>query len=255
MGRVAGKVAIVTGGAKGIGAADARALAGEGATVVVTDVDRGGGDVARAIGGEFHYQDVTEESGWAALVDGVMQRHGRLDILVNNAGIVLPGTILSQSTDAWRRQLAVSADGTFFGCKYAIAAMAANGGGAIINMASIASKRGFAAVVGYSAAKGAVEGITRAVAAFCINARNGVRCNSIHPGTIDTPMVADFAVQMAAAGLAPTRSSNEPDPTLGRPEDIANLVLFLASDEARFLNGQEFVADNGLTILPAALPR
>ncbi len=256
MGRVDGKVAIVTGGAKGLGAADARALAREGAKVVLTDVDPAGAAVATEIRGVFHRHDVTDEAAWAKLIDAVMKQHGRLDILVNNAGIVLPGTILTQSAEEWRRQMAVSADGTFFGCKAAIPAMARNGGGSIINMASIASKRGLAPVVGYSAAKAAVEGITRAVAAYCIGAKNGVRCNSVHPGSIDTPMVANFARQMVTAGLAPAPTGeNAPDPTLGRPEDIANLVLFLASDEAKFLNGQEFVADAGVTTLSGALPR
>lgn len=256
MGRVEGKVAIVTGGAKGLGAADARVLAREGAKVVLTDVDAGGRALAKEIGADFHIQDVTDEAGWAKLVDSVMKQHGRLDILINNAGIVLPGTILSQTADEWRRQMAVSADGTFFGCKSAIPAMAKGGGGSIINMASVASKLGLAPVVGYSAAKGAVEAITRAIAGFCIGAKNGVRCNSIHPGSIDTPMVANFGRQMVAVGLAPAPTGdNAPDPTLGRPEDIANLVLFLASDDARFLNGQEFVADAGMTILSAPLPR
>lgn len=254
-----GKVAIVTGGAKGIGAADARALAQAGAAVVVTDVDEAGEDVAREIGGEFRRHDVTDEGDWQELIGAVVARHGRLDVLVNNAGIVLPGTILTQTTDEWRRQMAVSADGTFFGCKYAIPAIAEGGGGSIINMASIASKRGIAPVVAYSAAKGAVEGITRAVAAFCIGAKNGVRCNSIHPGSIDTPMVANFGRQLQEAGLVPANvgqeGQNTPDPTLGRPEDIANLVVFLASDAARFLNGQEFVADAGVTILTGTLPR
>jgi 3(or 17)beta-hydroxysteroid dehydrogenase len=254
-GRLTGKVAIVTGGAKGLGAADARLLAIEGARVVITDVDPAGQALAVAIDGEFVRHDVTDETAWAALVDGVVSRHKRLDVLVNNAGVVIPGTILSQTTEQYRRQLAVSVDGTFFGCRYAIPAMAKTGGGSIINMASTASKRGYAPVVAYSAAKGAVEGITRSVAAFCIGAKNGVRCNSIHPGTIDTPMVADFGRAMVAAGLAPPTGDNAPDPTLGRPEDIANLVVFLASDEARFLNGQEFVADAGATALPGSLPR
>ncbi len=255
-GRLAGKVAIVTGGAKGLGAADARLLAKEGAKVVLTDVDSAGEALAKDIGAEFQRHDVTDEAAWAALIDGVMVRHGRLDVLVNNAGIVLPGTILTQTTEQYRKQMAVSVDGTFFGCKYAIPAMAKSGGGSIINMASTASKRGYAPVVAYSAAKGAVEGITRSVAAFCIGAKNGVRCNSIHPGTIDTPMVANFGRAMIDAGLAPAPTGqNAPDPNLGRPEDIGNLVVFLASDEAKFLNGQEFVADAGATALPGELPR
>lgn len=256
MGRVEGKVAIVTGAAKGLGEADSRALAREGATVVMTDVDTERGQrVAAELGATFVAQDVTDESSWPALIEQVVSAHGGLHILVNNAGIVLPGTIVSQTADEWRRQMAVSADATFFGCKYAMPAMTASGGGSIVNMASVASKRGYHTVTGYCAAKAAVEGLTRAVAAYCLHEKNNVRCNSIHPGTIDTPMVANVGRQMVEAGIAPPApAADAPPPVHGEPDDIANLVLYLASDEAKFINGQEFVADKGLTNLPAEFP-
>ena len=257
MGRVDGKVAIVTGAAKGLGKADARALAREGATVIMTDVDREGGEqTAAELGITFRFQDVTREDSWPTLIEETVNNHGGLHILVNNAGIVEPGTIVSQTADEWRRQMAVSADATFFGCKYSVPAITASGGGAIVNMASVASKRGYHEVTGYCAAKAAVEGLTRAVAAYCLHEKNNVRCNSIHPGTIDTPMVANVGKQMVDAGITTaSRRASSRAAVLGEPDDIANLVLYLSSDEAKFINGQEFVADNGLTILPSQFPR
>jgi 3(or 17)beta-hydroxysteroid dehydrogenase len=257
MGRVQGKIAIITGAAKGLGEADARALAREGATVIMTDVDsRRGEQVAAEIGATFKSQDVTQEDTWPALIEEVVATHGGLHILVNNAGIVEPGTIITQTAEQWRRQMAVSADATFFGCKYAVPAIAASGGGSIVNMASVASKRGYHTVTAYCAAKAAVEGLTRAVAAYCLHEKNDVRCNSIHPGSIDTPMVANVGKQMADTGMVRNTPPTEAlAPVLGEPDDIANLVLYLASDESKFINGQEFIADKGLTTLPADFPR
>ncbi len=258
MGRVDGKVAIVTGGAMGLGEADARILAREGARVVVTDVNReSGAAVAKAIGGEYRYHDVANEGQWIELIADVAKKYGALHILVNNAGIVEPGTIETQTYDEYKRQMAVSADGTFLGCKYAVPAIATSGGGSIINMASIASKRGIANVTAYCAAKGAVEALSRAVAVHCLTEKNNVRCNSIHPGSIDTPMVRGIGAKLVAAGLVNTQVPNAPRPTqqrLGEPLDIANLVLFLASDESKFISGQEFIPDGGLSAVMAAFP-
>jgi len=157
MARLSGKVIIITGAAKGLGAADARMAAQEGAQVILTDVDEEAGrTVALEIGGsaKFVRHDVTQESEWQDLVVGVMREHGRLDGLVNNAGIVEAGTIESTMEDEWRRVMAVSADGSFFGCKHAVTAMREGGGGSIVNMASLASKRGQARFAAYCAAKG-----------------------------------------------------------------------------------------------------
>lgn len=258
MGRVDGKVAIVTGGAMGLGEADARILAREGARVVLTDINRDiGAAVAKDIGAEFRFLDVTQEAPWIELIADVVKKYGALHILVNNAGIVEPGNIETQTAEAWRRQMAVSADGTFFGCKYAVPAMKKSGGGSIINMASIASKRGVHNVTAYCAAKGAVEALTRAVAVHCLTEKNNVRCNSLHPGSIDTPMVRGVGAQMVAAGLVPEQSPSSPSPVasrLGEPIDIANLVLFLASDESKFISGQEFIPDGGLSAVMAQFP-
>jgi 3(or 17)beta-hydroxysteroid dehydrogenase len=258
MGRVDGKVAIVTGGAMGLGEADARILAREGARVVVTDVNRElGGTVAKSIGGEYRFHDVTNEGQWIELIADVAKKYGALHILVNNAGIVEPGNIETQTYEEYKRQMAVSADGTFLGCKYAVPAIAKSGGGSIVNMASIASKRGVHNVVAYCAAKGAVEALSRAVAVHCLTQRNSVRCNSIHPGSIDTPMVRGIGAKLVAAGLVNMQAPNSPPPTqqrLGEPLDIANLVLFLASDESKFISGQEFIPDGGISAVMAAFP-
>ena len=258
MGRVDGKVAIVTGGAMGLGEADSRALAREGARVVVTDVNRElGAAVAKQIGGEYRFHDVTNEAQWQELIADVVKKYGALHILVNNAGIVDPGTIETQTYESYKRQMAVSADGTFLGCKYAVPAMAKSGGGSIINMASIASKRGIANVTAYCAAKGAVEAMSRAVAVHCLTEQNNVRCNSIHPGSIDTPMVRGIGAKLVAAGLVNTQNPASPPPRqqrLGEPLDIANLVLFLASDESKFISGQEFIPDGGISAVMAPFP-
>jgi len=259
-GRVAGKVALVTGGAKGLGEADARALAAEGATVVLTDVDSETGQaVADDIGCAFKHQDVTDEARWQELIGEIESEHGALQVLVNNAGIVIGGTVESQPYSDYRTQIEVMADSTFLGSKYAIPLMAASGGGSIINMASVVSKLGYSGVVGYAAAKGAIEGMTRSIAAHCLEAGHGIRCNSIHPGVIDTPMVRGLGRVVAETALENPDQADVPDPTaqagvVGHPRNIADLVVFLASDESSFITAQEFVVDGGMSMLPAPLP-
>jgi 3(or 17)beta-hydroxysteroid dehydrogenase len=258
MDRVKGKVAIVTGAAKGLGEADARLLAREGARVILTDVDEASGArVAAEIGAaaRFVRHDVREEAQWQALIADVMAREGALHILVNNAGVVEAGTIENTSAEAWRFVMAVSADGTFFGCKHAVPAIRASGGGSIINMASVASLQGHHAVTAYCAAKGAVEALTRAVAVHCAQHKPRVRCNSIHPAGMDTPMVRSMGAKLAAAGMAPAAPppSNAATP-LGTAEDIAQAVLYLASDESAFVSGQQLVVDNTLTVTPGTVP-
>ena len=258
MDRVKGKVAIVTGAAKGLGEADARTLAAQGAKVILTDIDQANGErVAAEIGNaaRFVRQDVRDEAAWKALVDDVMSVEGRLDILVNNAGVVEIGNIETTTAEDWRFIMAVSADGAFFGCKHAIPAMKKSGGGSIINMASVASLQGYAAVTAYCAAKGAVEGLTRAIAVHCSQNRLNIRCNSIHPGSMDTPMVASMGPKMAAAGMIPDAEATPIAPTtLGSAQEIANAVLFLASDESKFISGQQIVVDNTSTVTPGVLP-
>jgi len=252
MGRVAGKVAIVTGGASGMGRADAVLLAAEGAKVVVADLNEADGQaVAEAIGDSaiFLRLDVTDEEGWKSVIATTLETFGRLDILVNNAGLMILGNIVETDLESWRKVNAVNSDGVFLGCKHAIPAMAESGGGSIINMSSVAAIHGQSFVAAYTASKGAVRSLTKNVAMFCKEQKNGIRCNSIHPDGVKTPMVVKVAMGKDTA-------TQEEIDEVGRygnmcePDDIANLVLYLASDESRFVNGAEMVIDNGSTITP-----
>lgn len=252
MGRLQGKVAIVTGAAKGLGEADARMFAKEGATVILTDVDQENGErVASEIGdaAEFHVQDVSKEASWETLIDDVVAKHGKLDILVNNAGVVAPGTIETQTEDEYRFVMAVSADATFFGCKYAVKAMKETGGGSIINMASIASVQGEPIVVAYAAAKGAVESMSRSVAVHCANNGYNIRCNTVHPAGILTPMVENIGADLVGRDDLRPNSEGPAPSQLGEPDDIANTVLFLASDESKFINGAAIRVDNAKSVV------
>ena len=255
MARLDGKIAIITGAAKGLGEADARLFAAEGARVIMTDMDTENGErVAAEIGdmAEFHPQDVCDEGSWKVLIADIVKRHGKLDVLVNNAGIVQPGTIETQTTDDYRKIMAVSADATFFGSKYAVAAMKNNKDGkcSIINMASVASLIGQSNVIAYCGAKGAVEAMTRGIAVHCIKSGYAIRCNSVHPGAILTPMVQNIRKQMAGNSKVNYTTNKLEDAKLGQPDDIANTVLFLASDESKHINGASIPVDNGNIIFP-----
>ena len=249
-GRVAGKVAIVTGGASGLGKADALRLAEEGALVILTDIDAdAGAEVAAACGGEFVLQDVGEESSWSSLVDRVTATYGRLDVLVNNAGIAPIANIETTTTEQWRETLRVHLDGTFFGCRHCLPAIAESGGGSIINMSSTAALVGISPYLAYTAAKGGIRSMTKSIAAYCREQENGIRCNSLHPGSISTPMVHTALEELVGLKLM---EQDDPEATrialgIGKPEDVANLVLFLASDESAHINGTELVIDNGDT--------
>ena len=252
MDRLKNKVVIITGAAKGLGEADARLFAQEGARVILADVDVANGErVAREIGSNavFMRLDVRREEEWGNLIATIVERYGRLDILVNNAGVVEVHTPESITEEQYRRVMQVSVDGTVFGCKHAIAAMKSTGGGSIVNMSSVASVVGEAYVAAYCAAKGAVEAYSRAVAVHCAQHRLKIRCNSVHPAGMDTPMVQSMPEKVASANLPAlwdqgSRASQNP---LGRPIDVAYLVLYLASDESCFVSGQAIVIDNTAT--------
>lgn len=256
--RVAGKVAIITGGASGIGRACAERLADEGAIVVITDIqDELGADVATSIsstGGQASYlhHDVTSEDEWVAVVAGAVEAHGRLDILVNNAGIGIGGSITEMSLEDWRRQTAINIDGVFLGMKHCIPPMRDSGGGSIINMSSVAGLKGSARLAGYNATKGAVRLLTKGVALECAQSRWNVRVNSVHPGIIDTPIwdtVGAALIRSDTRRLDLDQMVNVAVPTgvLGQPLDIANGVLYLASDESSYVTGTELVIDAGLS--------
>lgn len=248
MGRVEGKVAIVTGGASGLGRADAELLVAEGARVVITDVNtKDGAALAERLGPNalFLEQDVRDEERWKQVIAETVRHFGRLDVLVNNAGVVVVATPEETTLEQFRFANAVMSEGVFLGCKHAIPAMRESGGGSIINMSSIASHLGYPVFFAYSAAKGAVRAMTKSVAVHCQANGYGIRCNSIHPGAVETPMIRQAEGRQEAQdvpdGVLPINS-------VGAPKDVANLVLYLASDESRFVNGAEFVLDNGLSI-------
>ncbi|MFP6696493.1 MAG: glucose 1-dehydrogenase [Alphaproteobacteria bacterium] len=264
MGRVEGKVAIVTGGGTGIGRATARRLAEEGAIVTITDVNvEAGQAVADELGGKamFIQQDVRQEADWQRLMDQVADKQRRLDILHNNAGILATQQmqfLADTDVEQWRAIQAVNVEGVFLGCKYGVAAMSVGGrerggagGGAIVNMSSVAGLIGTPGAIAYGASKGAVRQLTKSVAIDCAKKGLGIRCNSIHPGIIQTNMGEEV---MHLGGGDPERAwkafiKSVPMDEPGRPEDIANCVLFLASDEARHVTGAELVVDGGITAI------
>jgi len=246
MGKMQGRVALITGGASGLGAEDARVLAREGAKVVITDVqDALGEQVAAGIEGcHYLHQDVRDEARWDEVVRLTLERFGRLDTLVNNAGLVRFASVEDMSYADFRLQTEVMLNGTFLGCKAALPHMSKDGSGAIINMASIAAISGMAAIPAYTAAKAGIIGMTRSIAIHCKEQGYRIRCNAIAPGGIETPMTAQANSELDAdsAELEHTHSHG-----MGQPVDIANAVLYLASDDGRYVNGTTLVVDNGET--------
>jgi len=262
MDRVKGKVALVTGGASGIGRASAMLLAKEGAAVVVTDLqDDQGKDCAGAIkraGGDaiFLHHDVASEDAWIGVVAEIRSRFGKLHVLVNNAGIAITGSVLTMTLADWRRQQSINLDGVFLGVKHSLPLMRESGGGSIINISSLAGLKGSPSLAGYCATKGGVRLFTKAVALECAAARDNVRVNSVHPGVIETPIWLGIIPGTIPGADQP--GSNAPNldaiseqivPTgkKGLPEDIAAGVLYLASDDSRYVTGTELVIDGGMS--------
>ena len=251
VGRVKGKVSLVTGAGMGLGRAASLLLASEGASVVVTDIDEAPGqDTARMIAETgaaslFLRHDVSREDAWLPVMQAVEQRFGRLDVLVNNAGIAIARNIEETTLDDWKRTMAVNLDGVFLGCKHAIPLMKRTGG-SIINLSSIDGIIGEAELAAYCASKGGVRTLTKAVAVHCAEARYGIRCNSIHPGYIWTPQTEKYLTDLGSVEVEKAKATKRhPIGFLGEPSDVAYMVLYLASDESRFVTGAEMVVDGG----------
>jgi NAD(P)-dependent dehydrogenase (short-subunit alcohol dehydrogenase family) len=258
-GQVAGKVALVTGGASGIGAAVAELLAREGASVAVTDIDElGGPEIVAGIkkaGGEaiFLPQDVTSEARWIEVVAEVETRYGRLDILVSNAGIgIAVPSITDMTLEDWRRQNAINLDGVFLSVKHCLPLMRKTGGGSIIMMSSLAGLRGAPGLSAYSASKGGVRLFAKSIAMECASAGDGIRVNSVHPGIIDTPIWGKIPTGAAGRGqnapIDPEERAKLAAPLgrAGHASEIASGVLYLASDASSYVTGTELVIDGGL---------
>jgi NAD(P)-dependent dehydrogenase (short-subunit alcohol dehydrogenase family) len=254
VGRVEGKVAVVTGGALGIGKACAQVLAQEGAKVVITDIKEAEGralaEEIQAAGGQalFVRQDVAQEAEWQAVVAATLQAFGRLDILVNNAGIGTSVNIEEETLAGWRRLMSINLDAVFLGTQYAIKTMKGTGGGSIVNISSIEGLVGDPSIAAYNASKGGVRLLTKSAALYCARGGLNIRVNSVHPGYIRTPMI-DNALAASPDGQAmyDYLVSLHPVGHLGEPDDIAYGVLYLASDESKFVTGSELVIDGGYT--------
>ena len=254
MGRVDGKVALVTGGGSGLGRATAIRLAEEGARLVVTDLNEKGAQETvneiEKIGGQaFHiHHDVADEDDWKAVMQATDSYYAQLDILVNNAGVFLVKSIADTTLEEFQWQNSINVDGVFLGIKHGMAEMEKSGGGSIINISSIAGLVGAALSPAYCGSKGAVRLLTKACALECAQKKNNIRINSVHPGTMLTPMLE--AGMQALGGSDRIRQGFEgisPMGHLGEPQDIANGVLYLASEESKYVTGAELVIDGGIT--------
>lgn len=257
-GRVSDKRILVTGGATGLGAAIVRRLAAEGAVMFVGDVDEAAGTaLAAEVSGTFISLDVASEAAWQAAIACISEVSGGLDGLVNNAGIASskgPEDIEGIDIADLHRIFSVNVDGTILGCKHAIPLMAKSGPGSIVNLSSIAALIPAAFVVSYGASKATIAHATRSVAMHCAQRGYGIRCNSVHPGQVRTPMMNTIIervgrdTNMGQAAAEKTFLSQIPLGKFQEPEDIAHAVLFLLSDEARFVTGSQLVVDGGMTL-------
>jgi 3(or 17)beta-hydroxysteroid dehydrogenase len=246
---LSGQVAIVTGGASGIGAASAALLADAGATVVVADLQD-----ARDGAGRFVRHDVSSEESWQALLADVLKHEGRLDVMVNNAGISGgAGNVENTDVATWQRVQAINSEGVFLGCKYAIQGMKHTGAakpapkGSIVNLSSGAGLQAGAGAIAYTASKGAVRLLSKSVALHCAEKKYGIRCNSVHPGGVDTP-IFDLLWQMVGREQGKAfLGGRHPIGRMAEPREIAEVVLWLASDRSSFVTGTEIAADGAIT--------
>ena len=261
MGRMQDKVALITGGAGGLGGATARRMAQEGAKVILADLDQEQGEaLARTLGGAFVGLNVTNEDSWLSAVKSVDSKFGRIDVLVNGAGIegdFIHGSPETTSLEEWRKVLSVNLDGTFLGCKHVLPVMKRARKGSIVNISSMASFLGTPAATAYGASKAGVQQLTKTVAVY--GSRDGlkIRCNSVHPGVIRTRMLDHIYEQIgqlanvSAAEAEQMSLKQVPFGEVGEPDDVAWLILYLASDEAKYVTGSEFQVDGGWHLVDA----
>lgn len=256
-GRVAGKKALITGAAQGLGAAIAERLAAEGAQVLVTDINEAGAaQCAAAINakwgpGTAHSmrQDVTSEAEWDAAMATAERAMGGLSVLVNNAGVVTTATVEQLSLEQWRRDMAINADGVFLGTRQALPLMRRHQPGSIVNIASIAALIASHNFASYNASKAAVWMLSKSVALHCARQGWDIRCNSVHPAFIRTPILQGLIGKKDAAEILDKLARQVPLGRLGEPEDVAHAVVYLASDESRFMTGAEIKLDGGISAM------
>ena len=250
MGRLEGKTALVTGAASGIGLQTSIRLAEEGTRVMMTDINiEEGLQQAEKLGANatFLKLDITEEEEWISVLDETVKRFGRLDILVNSAGMVLIAEVEQITLEDWRKVHAVNLDGTFLGCKHGVRVMKEFGAGSIINLSSVSGMIGGFNLAAYNSSKGAVRMLTKSVALHCARAGYGIRCNSIHPTFIETPMLESMIRDSPDPEKArQTLVRQVPLRRIGKPDDVANMIVYLASDESSFVTGTEMVIDGGV---------
>ena len=256
MDRVENKIALVTGAAQGLGAATARLLATEGASVVLTDVNSEGAlqiaEEINALGSDkavAYEQEVSNERGWQKTIDATRDRFGGLDILVNNAGIGSIASVEDESLENWRHVHAVDLDSVFLGCKFGIPLMANSGGGSIVNVSSISGIIADRNLAAYNSAKAAVRHLSKSVALHCAHQQNNIRCNSVHPAFIDTPILDGFVDGPDREATLAKLGRQIPLGRVGQPRDVAFAVLYLASDESQFVTGSEIRIDGGISAM------
>ena len=254
MNRMRGKSAIITGGAVGIGRACALKLAEEGAAVAITDLNESAGaqvvDEIRRGGGDaiFVKHDAADEAGWRIVIRNALDRYEKVDVVVNNAGVALARDVEHTTLEEWRWLMSINLDGVFLGTKHAIEAMKSHRSGSIINLSSIEGLIGDPSLAAYNASKGGVRLLTKSAALYCAKAGYNIRVNSVHPGYIWTPMVENFLKSQGdVAQGRKLLDSMHPIGHIGEPDDIAYGVLYLASDESKFVTGTELVIDGGYT--------
>jgi len=256
MGRVEDKIALITGAAQGLGAETARLLVAEGASVVLTDINVDGArqtaeeinaqDFDKAVAFE---QDVSSEGGWQRTIEATREKFGGLNILVNNAGIGSIGSVEDETLETWQRVHDVDLNSVFLGCKYAIPLMVVSGGGSIVNVSSISGIIAAHNLAAYNSAKAAVRHLSKSVALHCAHERNNIRCNSVHPAFIDTPILDGLVGGPDRDAALEKLGRQIPLGRVGQPEDVAFAVLYLASDESQFVTGSEIRIDGGISAM------